>query len=149
MFLLPFYTTKSEVKDLFQFHTAWIFMLQGGSQIWETEEANLTFDEIDRLYFKPNGLSGKLFSIHENIVLYEIDQTQTKLSDFYVWNEFLSKEEPISQTKDIWRPFFYLDTVDTDNWDWKQQTETIIFPKFGSIQKFWKLYFLQKQNQRV
>uniref|UniRef100_A0A6C0KLR3 Uncharacterized protein n=1 Tax=viral metagenome TaxID=1070528 RepID=A0A6C0KLR3_9ZZZZ len=132
MFIIPYFIETKTVEN-FTLKKAWIFMTKGGTKFWETDEPSLTQKELVNLYLHPNGFYGKMKSVKENIVYFEIDSKATHMADFYTWTDFLEKGEPIPQNLDVWRPFLWLGDKEKekDEWGWEVEVKQTI------IQKFW------------
>jgi len=122
MYIVPYYLTKNDSED-FRLWTAWVFMAKGGTKLWETDEPTLTQAQVETTYLQPNGIEGRVVSLKENTLYFEVDTTKTRLQDFYNWMEFLEKCEEIPQNIDLWRPILWLSDFDKvpgekDGWGW-------------------------------
>lgn len=143
MFILPYIRqpSKSSTTD-FSLTVAWVFTIQGGTGIWETDEEILADDRCIQEYLEPNGFYGVSKGIVDNCLVYEVDPSRTKLSDFYMWSDFLGKGQAPPEGCDVWRPFFWVGDTDIgeeDGWGWLSQTSELSLGKFGAVSKIWKL----------
>jgi hypothetical protein len=143
MFILPYILQPPQKSSTdFTLRVAWIFTIHGGGGIWETEEELLSEEKVIQEYLEPNGFYGVSKGIIENCLVYEVDPSRTKLSDFYMWSDFIGKGQPPSEGCDIWRPFFWLGDSqlgEDDAWGWESQTTEVSLGKFGSVSKVWEL----------
>jgi hypothetical protein len=141
MFLIPYSHTVSEVSN-FLFHTAWIFTVDGGTAMWETEEKTLSEEQLWESYLHPNGFEGSLYKV-ENVYFLEVAKESMRFSDFYEWNESLKDRTSVPNTLQLWRPFFWVEEKQkessSDLWGWEEQAETLSMGSFGSIRRFWDL----------
>ena len=122
MYIVPYYLTKNDSED-FRLWTAWVFMAKGGSKLWETDEPTLTQAQVEKTYLQPNGIYGRVVSLKENTLYFEVDTTKTRLQDFYNWTDFLEKCEEVPQNMELWRPILWLSDFDKvpgekDGWGW-------------------------------
>jgi hypothetical protein len=143
MFILPYILQgpqKSSTES--SLTVAWIFTLHGGNGIWETDEELLSEEYIVQEYLEPNGFYGQSKGILENCLVYEVDPSRTKLSDFYMWSDFLGKGQAPPEGCDVWRPFFWVGNSqlgEEDSWGWETQARELSLGKFGTADKIWKL----------
>ena len=105
MYIIPFYTKKKdgEITNTISLTVAWVFMKNGGKQIWKTEKEDESIKTVVQEYLVENGFIGNVRDIVENCLFYEIDTQKTKMDNFYRWLE----DESIDETVDIWRPWFF------------------------------------------
>ena len=122
MFILPYYIVKS--SDTF---IAWIF-LESGKTLWKTNEKKITNKKIIEDYLTPNGFVGTCVCVKEDVLYFEVDPTQMKMSSFYTWTDFLSQSKPIPDI-DIWRPFVW---VEGEDYFWKDE-----IGHFSFLNSFW------------
>ena len=141
MYLVPYVLHKvSHEKAQFQMWILWVFLSHGGTHVWETDEENPDQDFVVSEYLEPNGFFGEMKSFENNICLFEIDPAKTHFSDFYLWNEFLRKNQEIPGGCDIWRPFFWIGTRDygsQDEWQWETEAAELVLPNFGPVSTLW------------
>lgn len=143
MFILPYILQPSQKSSTdFTLTVAWIFTIHGGTGIWETDEELLSEEQVIKEYLEPNGFYGVSKGIVDGCLMYDVNPSRTKLSDFYMWSDFLGKGQPPSTGCDVWRPFFWLGNSEVgqeDAWGWSAQASELCLGKFGSSAKLWKL----------
>lgn len=141
MHLIPYFLHRASAeKSQFQMWILWVFLPQGGTHVWQTDEESPSQEFVVQEYLEPNGFLGKVKSFDSNLCLYEIDPLKTKFSDFFLWTEFLKANKEIPPTCDIWRPFFWIGTRELgaqDEWCWKEETESLMLSSFGSVSTLW------------
>ena len=143
--LEPYHTSKSE----FKIWISWIFMVNGGKAIWETDEDSIGEREVVKQYLEPNNLFGTVKYCDSNVLLLEIDAKRTKFSEFYNWTDMLEGRIPASNAIELWRPWMWIGESafgNTDSWGWKQEVDAIPLGKFGTVDTLWKLL---KENALV
>ena len=142
MLLLPYVLHKvSHEKAQFQMWILWVFLTNGGTHVWETDEETPDQEFVVSEYLEPNGFLGTVKLFTKNVCLYEIDPAKTNFSDFYLWNDFLRKNEEIPAGCDIWRPFFWIGTRELgrkDEWQWDNEAADLVLPNFGSVSMLWQ-----------
>lgn len=146
MYLLPYTLQKiSHEKAEFSMWVVWIFLSEAGTQIWKAEEAEVPDQAtIESEYFEANGFYGRttLFNTEQGICAFEVDTLKTKFADFYMWTDFLQKQQPIPQGCDIWRPFFWVGSREfgtQDEWNWQSETSEISLGSFGTAADLWQV----------
>ncbi len=142
MFLIPYVLHRtSHEKAQFQMWIVWVFLSEGGTHVWQTDEESPTQDFVLSEYFEPNGMFGQVKLFTESVCLYEIDPARTQFSDFYMWQDFLQKQQPIPKTCDVWRPFFWIGTKEfgtQDEWQWQAEAENLVLPNYGPVSQLWE-----------
>jgi hypothetical protein len=139
MFILPYFLQKSKMSTTgFEFSVAWVFTIDGGASVWQTDEETLSEESILEDYLEPNGFVGVSKGVVENCFVYEVDPEKTNLSDFYMWTDFLGKCQTPPTTCDVWRPFAWVGGND-DAWGWEGQASELSLGKFGSMAKMWRV----------
>jgi len=134
--LEPYHTSKSE----FKLWITWIFMVNGGKAVWETDEKSIGANEVVKEYLEPNSLFGNVKFCDSNVLLFEIDTKRTKFSDFYNWNDMLDGR--VADSAELWRPWMWVGDTEMggkDSWGWKQEMETLSLGKFGTADTLWQL----------
>ena len=136
MFIIPYYIETKQLEN-FKITKAWIFMAKGGTKYWETEEPTLTKAQVIQSYLQPNGIYGTVKCVKGNTLYFQVDQSSTKLADFYTWTDFLDKGQPIPHELDVWRPFLWVCDTNVepsrkDIWGWDEEVKDM------AIQKFWE-----------
>jgi hypothetical protein len=139
MFIIPYYIEKPVKSKVFTTWKAWVFLGNGGTQVWvsEADEENKVKDIIEN-YLTPNGFTGKT-RLHKkaNCVYMEISPN-TDFSDLYTWTEML-KEAMDIPNEFILRPFVWIgDTPGaSDEWGWREQCEKLSLGSYGTIATLW------------
>lgn len=136
MFIIPYYldetiTSSSEFK-LWKIH---VFLVKGGTEVWETDEPCNTQETIDN-YLTPNGFVGE-HTFYKGSLYFKMDKSMD-LSNLYNWKEFLEKAEDIPDVP-VLRPFFWVGDKPgvKDDWGWSEQCSEITLGKYGSLDKLW------------
>ena len=133
MFICPYYLNVTN-----QYNTslwkAWIFLSEGGTKLWKTDEDGLSIEEIIDQYLKPNGFCGTVKSVKDGVIYYEVNPKEMKLDDFYSWKDFLECANIPRLDIDLWRPFIWLGKDDEFMWN----NEIKSFGKLGWLEEFWK-----------
>ena len=136
MFIIPYYldetiNSSSEFK-LWKIH---VFLVKGGTEVWETDEPCNTQETIDN-YLTPNGFVGE-HKFYKGSLYFKMDKSMD-LSNLYNWKEFLEKAEDIPDVP-VLRPFFWVGDKPgvKDDWGWAEQCSEITLGKYGSLDKLW------------
>ncbi len=112
MKLVPFYIRKVNRGHL-SVSQLCVFLSQAGRRIWQTDEpGDLSEKQILDDYCLPNGFVVRNILRETAVAYIEIDPTQTRLSDFYTWEEALAHAEK----PECWRPFYSIVDVDGKEW---------------------------------
>jgi hypothetical protein len=136
--LEPYHTSKSE----FKIWITWIFMVNGGKAIWETDETSIGEREVVKQYLEPNNIYGTVKFCNSDVLLVEIDTKRTKFSEFYNWNDMLQDRITDVASTELWRPWMWIGESEfgnKDSWGWKQEVDTIPLGKFGTVDTLWQL----------
>lgn len=114
MYIIPYYTRtkKGDITNSISLTVAWVFMKDGGKQIWKTESNKETVETIIKEYLNENGLYGSVKCVLKNTLFYEIDTEKTKLDTFYRW-----LEDGVEEGIDVWRPWFLLSGINEIEYD--------------------------------
>jgi len=126
-------TTLSE----FKLWKAWVFLVNGGKQVWETEEP-CSVKEVVANYLTPNGFLGKVVHSTKTCVYFKIDRAMN-LSDLYSWKEFLERAEDIPDVP-VLRPVIWVGDKPgvKDDWGWSEQCAEVSLGKYGTLEKLWQ-----------
>ncbi len=121
-------------------YTAWIFLTEGGTKLWKTDEDNLTNKEILEQYLTPNGFHGRVKCAKGDVLYYEVNPDAMNMNDFYSWTEFLASGRTPSTDIDIWRPFFWLGEKpglpgQDDEFLWRAEMKSV--GKLAFLDDFW------------
>ena len=140
MFIVPYYIEKPLKSKLFTTWKAWVFLGNGGTQVWTSEEGESSKHqkEVINNYLAPNGFAGKTrYDKKANCLYMEITPT-TDFSDLYTWSEMLKEAKDIPK-EFILRPFVWIgDSPGTsDEWGWREQCEKVCLGAYGSIATLW------------
>lgn len=146
MFIVPYYIEKPVKSKLFTTWKAWVFLGNGGTQVWmseadkseaESEAAEKTKDVIAN-YLTPNGFTGKSRHDKKKNCLYMEISPNTDFSDLYTWSEMLKEAKDIPN-EFILRPFVWIgDSPGTsDEWGWREQCEKVSLGGYGTIATLW------------
>lgn len=114
MKLVPFFLTKKE-RNHFHITTLHLFLSHAGKSIWKTDESGFVpLQTIMEDYCEANGFVVKrsFVDTSKQIVYLEIDPEQTNLSDFYTWEEALTK----SLKPECWRHFIFVKDAEQADW---------------------------------
>jgi hypothetical protein len=138
MFIIPYYIEESKSKAGFKMWKAWVFLANGGKEIWETDE-DCSAQEVIEEYLTPNGFTGKTLE-KNGCLLMTIDKS-TDFSELYTWKEFLQQEKGVPAVP-VLKPFFWIgDTPGiVDDWGWNEQCESVNLGRFGSLAKLWDMF---------
>ena len=140
MFIVPYYIEKPIKSKLFTTWKAWVFLGNGGTEVWMSEdgESSKHQKEVINNYLAPNGFAGKTrYDKKANCMYMEITPT-TDFSDLYTWAEMLKEAKDIPK-EFILRPFVWIgDSPGTaDEWGWREQCEKVCLGAYGSIATLW------------
>jgi hypothetical protein len=145
MYLLPYTLQKvSHEKAEFSMWIVWVFLTNGGTEVWKTDEEESNQTTVESEYFEANGVHGQttLFDTDQGICLFEIDTTRTHFADFYMWTDFLQKNQTVPPGCDIWRPFFWVGSHELgvkDEWNWQSETSDLSLGSFGTATDLWQV----------
>ena len=137
--------------------TAWIFLTEGGTKLWKTDEDCLSNKEILEQYLTPNGFHGRVKCVQScakahdctsagtckcpaakgDVLYYEVNPDAMNMNDFYSWTEFLASGRTPSADIDIWRPFFWLGEKpgQDDEFLWRAEMKSV--GKLAFLDDFW------------
>jgi hypothetical protein len=142
MFIIPYYIEKPVKSKLFTTWKAWVFMANGGKELWSdaADEENKVKDVVAN-YLTPNGFTGKTRHDKKANCLYmdiNPESTRTDFSDLYTWVEMLKDAKDIPN-EFILRPFIWIgDTPGAvDEWGWREQCENVSLGGYGTIATLW------------
>ena len=110
MKVLPFFLKR--VQGQLQMVHLSLFLSNGGRTLWQTDEASLSQKDLEREYLLLNGLIPSKVIVEKDTAFVQIDPTQTKLADFYSWEE--AYKHP--QKPECWRSFYFF--KDSTGADW-------------------------------
>jgi hypothetical protein len=138
MFIIPYYldeTVKSSSE--FKLWKAWVFLANGGKQVWETDEPCSVKEVVDN-YLTPNGFLGTVVHSTKTCVYFKIDKSMD-LSNLYTWKEFLEKAEDVADVP-VLRPLIWVGDKPgvKDDWGWSEQCAEVSLGKYGSLEKLWE-----------
>lgn len=164
MFICPYYLKANHQTDssnaTVKIWTAWIFLAEGGTKLWKTDEETLSNKEIIEQYLAPNGFHGRVTcvtpgtgvpgvasalpsekqaAVRGGVLYYEVNPSAMNMSDFYTWTEFLATGSAPAAGVDIWRPFLWLGDepgVD-DEYLWRAEMKSV--GKLGFLDEFWEV----------
>lgn len=149
MFIIPYYldeTIQSSPKvgggaeapttTEFKLWKAWVFLANGGKQVWETDEPCNTQETIDK-YLTPNGFVGQ-HTFYKGSLYFKMDKSMN-LTDLYSWKEFLEKAEDIPDVP-VLRPLLWVGDKPgvKDDWGWSEQCAQVSLGKYGTLEKLWE-----------
>lgn len=156
MWIVPYILSKSSPTTKFPLTSAWIFLTDGGTAVWQTEsieseetEQKECADTVYKEYCVENGLLGTPFySERLDTLFIKIDTTQTKLSDFYLWSDFLQKSQTPPADSQVWRPFFWLgpSTAPADSFGWRVCADKTVLGSFGPVTQLWDIFLSAEQT---
>ena len=164
MFIIPYYIEKPVKTKLFTTWKAWVFLGNGGTQVWmseadthrvseadthrvseadtrrvsESSDSSKDQKEVINNYLAPNGFVGKTrYDKKANCMYMEINPT-TDFSDLYTWTEMLKEGKDIPR-EFILRPFVWIGETPgaSDEWGWREQCEKVSLGAYGSIATLW------------
>lgn len=148
MFIVPYYIEKPVKSKVFTTWKAWVFLGNGGTQVWmseadqsEAEDATSQEDKVKDIvenYLTPNGFTGKTRYEKKANCLYMEISPKTDFSDLYTWTEMLKDAKDIPN-EFILRPFVWIgDTPGkSDEWGWREQCEKVGLGSYGTIATLW------------
>ena len=112
MKLVPFFLTK-QIKGEFTVWKLSLFLSHAGKSIWD-EAGSFTKTIIQREFCESNDLFPKAIVVDtsKQIAYIQIDTEKTKISDFYTWEEALSKPEK----PECWRNFYFMQDKESIFW---------------------------------
>lgn len=114
MKLIPYFLTNRPLKNLEGIRLS-LFLSSAGKSVWKTDEPGLLSEkDIRENYLEPNGfVVTKLVIEKQNQTAWiRIDQTKTKLSEFYTWEEALQS----SSKPECWRHFYWMRDEKGSHW---------------------------------
>jgi hypothetical protein len=137
MFIIPYYldeTVKSSSD--FKLWKVWVFLVNGGKQVWETDEPCTTQETIDN-YLTPNGFVGQ-HTFYKGSLYFKIDKSMN-LSDLHNWKDFLEKAEDIPDVP-VLRPLIWVGDKPgvKDDWGWSEQCAEVSLGKYGTLETLWQ-----------
>jgi len=152
MFIIPYYIEKPVKSKVFTTWKAWVFLGNGGTQVWSDAadtrrgdaadtrrggEENKVKDIIEN-YLTPNGFTGKTRHDKKGNCVYMEISPNTDFSDLYTWTEMLKDAMDIPN-EFILRPFVWIgDTPGvSDEWGWREQCEKVSLGTYGTIATLW------------
>ncbi len=131
MYILP-YIRKDPCSTEVPLTQLWLFLANGGTRVWKTDEAKPSVDYVVREYLMSNGLYGTP-QLKGDCLYYAIDTTKTKKESFYTW-----LDEGVEELE-CWRPFFWLgSSTEEDTWGWAEIAREMSLGPFGSFERIWK-----------
>lgn len=120
-------------------YTAWIFLIEGGSKLWKTDEERLSNKEILEQYLAPNGFHGRVTDVKGGVLYYEVDPQVMNMKDFYTWTDFLSVGKVPSTDMDIWRPFLWVGETPGKEDEYVWRAEVKAAGKLAFLDDFWSV----------
>jgi hypothetical protein len=105
MYIIPyFFGSPIDFKPDGNLHSLWIFMTEGGTQFWKTDESDSkkSADILVTEYLTENEFRGSLTGVKGDCLFFQVDRHATKLTSFYTWPEGFGVDT------EGWRPFFWL-----------------------------------------
>lgn len=120
------------MRNDFQITSLHVFLSHAGKSIWKTDESG--FVKIEKIledYCEPNGFVLKRTHVDtQNMIVYlEVDPEKTNLSDFYTWEEALTKP-----TKpECWRRFLFVKDAEQADWWLPKDCIEAEIQDYGSI----------------
>jgi len=145
MFIVPYYIEKPIKSKLFTTWKAWVFMANGGKELWSSEAGESEGEsegeskkEIIENYLTPNGFSGKTRYDKKANCLYMEISPDTDFSDLYTWTEMLKDSKDIP-SEFILRPLVWIGDSPgvADDWGWREQCEKISLGSYGTMATLW------------
>ena len=131
MKVVPFFLTQKNGQLAMTKLT--IFLAHGGKAFWQTEEETVTQQELVEQYLEVNGIVSLRIQFTQGVVFVQVDPKQTKLEDFYTWEE--AYKHP--QRPECWRSYsFFKDATGADWFTSKNIQEAEIEGK--SIQEIYE-----------
>ena len=119
--------------------TAWIFMSEGGTKLWKTDEDSISNKEMIEQYLAPNGFYGRVTCAKGGVLYYEVNPDTMNMCDFYIWTEFLASGNTPTSGIDIWRPFLWLGDKPgcDDEYLWRAEVKSA--GKLAFLDDFWQV----------
>lgn len=151
MYILPYCILKPHIRFTSGKHTVvWCFLTEGGTALWKTDEDTLSQEVVLQEYLTPNGFVGQARGIQNSVLLFEVDPKKTSFQDFYVWTEYLAKGQEPPADGDVWRPFHWLESTESDStrtvleedeWKWADQASQMRLKGWaqGTLDTLWKV----------
>jgi len=167
MFIVPYYIETPIKSKLFTTWKAWVFLGNGGTQVWmsEADKDAAEKDAVDKdaaekdaaekdavdkdaadeapkdvinNYLTPNGFTGKTRYDKKANCLYMEISPNTDFSDLYTWTECMKDAKDIPK-EFILRPFVWIGDSPgvSDDWGWREQCEKVSLGSYGSIATLW------------
>jgi hypothetical protein len=127
MILLPFIHV-SKKGSFGTVHSFKLFLANGGTQFWKTEEDTLSIEDIRREYLEPNGFSEACVKECGSIILIKLPPLFS-ISEYYSWEE-------TTESVDLWRTFYWMETENEIGWE--KQGDQIKIENF-SLTQIWRL----------
>lgn len=140
MFICPYYLKANHQPNAqVKLWTAWVFLSEGGTKLWKTDEESLSNKEIIELYLAPNGFHGRVVAVKGGVLYYEVNPDAMNMDDFYTWTEFLASGKVPSAGIDIWRPFLWLGDVPggEDEYMWRAEMKSV--GKLAFLDELWSV----------
>ena len=133
MYILPYIRKQQDAPSSLPLTQLWLFLANGGRQVWQTDSGDSDPKVIVREYLEANGLYGTPY-VKGDCLYYAIDSNRTNIQSFYNWLDDGVEE------LEVWRPFFWLGTSGPSaaHWGWSELVEGISFGLFGSLERVWK-----------
>jgi hypothetical protein len=129
MIILPF-THISKKGSFGTLHCFKLFLANGGSQFWKTEENEISIENLQVEYLEPNGFSGASVIGVDEIFLVLLPPT-FDTSSFYSWGE----EDAIGEV-DLWRTFYWMETENEKGWE--RQADSLKIENL-SLTQIWRM----------
>lgn len=112
MKLVPFFLTTKQTT-LYTITCLHLFLSHAGKTIWKTDEPGIvSLNTILEDYCEPNGFVIKRTYVEKDIAYLEIDPEQTRLSDFYTWDEAMANPNK----PECWRRFVFVKDKEQADW---------------------------------
>lgn len=151
MFIIPYYLDEpiqqqspkvgggaaAPTTTEFKLWKAWVFLANGGKQVWETDEP-CSVKEVVANYLIPNGFLGEVVHSTSTCVYFKIDKSMD-FSNLYTWKEFLERTEDIADVP-VLRPFIWVGHTPgvKDDWGWSEQCAEVSLGKYGTLEMLWQ-----------
>lgn len=144
MFIIPYYIEKPVKSKLFTTWKAWVFLGNGGTQVWMSEADKDAADKENKVkdivenYLTPNGFTGKTRYDKKANCLYMEISPKTDFSDLYTWTEMLKDAKDIPN-EFILRPFVWIGDSPgvSDEWGWREECEKVALGNYGTMATLW------------
>jgi len=109
MYIIPYYLVPPKSSGDFKLWTAWVFMRNGGKDLWETDEKGVVANKtVIKNYLTENGFVGRCVCVKGGSMYFKVDPAAMKMGDFYKLTDFIGKGQAVPGDTDIWRPFFWV-----------------------------------------